>query len=197
LGPCPDIKQKFLPLADFRPFGKETVFINPGIYRRGYITWKYHTNERFRGSPMDDNEIRRFVREISNRRGTTVSEEEFEDLVRIIRSFWADVETESERVSRADKETIILYFNLMVDCLCSAYMQKYRMDAGHAHSKAYEEITSTALNLIHEKGLIKDFFTRFETIPLRDGVYKEFLTEKTLQQENVKRRMAAGKDKTE
>lgn len=139
---------------------------------------------------MDDEEIRTFVREIATRGGNTVSDEEFEDLVRIIRSFWADVESESERIARADKESIILYFNLMVDCLCTAYMQKYRMDAGHAHSKAFEEITSTALNLIHEKGLIKEFFMRFEAIPLRDGVYKEFLTEKTLQHENAKRRIA-------
>ncbi len=142
------------------------------------------------GYLMDDEEIRTFVREIATRGGNTVSDEEFEDLVRIIRSFWADVENESERIARADKESIILYFNLMIDCLCTAYMQKYRMDAGHAHSKAFEEITSTALNLIHEKGLIKEFFTRFETIPLRDGVYKEFLTEKTLQHEKAKRRIA-------
>ena len=128
---------------------------------------------------MDEDEIRTFVREITTRDGNIVSDEEFEDLVRIIRNFWADVEAESERVSMADKETIILYFNLMVDCLSTAYMQKYRMDAAHAHSKAYEEITSSALNLIHEKGFIKDFFVRFEAIPLRDGVYKEFLTEKT------------------
>ena len=140
--------------------------------------------------PMDDNEIRTFVREIATRGGNTVSDEEFEDLVRIIHNFWADVEAESERVSRSDKETIILYFNLMVDCLCAAYMQKYRMDASHAHSKAYEEITSTALNLIYEKKLIKEFLERFETIPLRDGVYKEYLTEKTLQHESVKRRLA-------
>ncbi len=139
---------------------------------------------------MDDNEIRSFVREIATRGGNTVSDEEFEDLVRIISNFWADVEVEAERVSRADKETLILYFNLMVDCLCTAYMQKYRMDAGHAHSKAYEEITSTALNLIFEKGLIKEFLMRFEAIPLRDGVYKEFLTEKTLAHENAKRRMS-------
>jgi hypothetical protein len=145
---------------------------------------------------MDDNEVRTFVREIATRGGNTVSDEEFEDLVRIIRNFWADVEVESERVSRADKETIILYFNLMVDCLSTAYMQKYRMEAGHAHSKAYEEITSTALNLIHERGLIKDFFMRFEAIPLRDGVYKEYLTEKTLHHENAKRRTAGNpKDK--
>jgi len=139
---------------------------------------------------MDDNEIRTFVREIATRGGNTVSDEEFEDLVRIISNFWADVEVEAERVSRADKETVILYFNLMVDCLCTAYMQKYRMDAGHAHSKAYEEITSTALNLIFEKGSIKEFIMRFEAIPLRDGVYKEFLTEKTLAHENAKRRMS-------
>jgi hypothetical protein len=145
---------------------------------------------------MDENEIRRFTREISTRGGATVSDEEFEDLVRIIHNFWADVERESEKISRADKETIILYFNLMVDCLCSAYMQKFRMDAGHAHSKAYEEITSTALNLIHEKGLIKEFFTRFETIPLRDGVYKEYLTEKTLHYEKAKNRIAADEKKT-
>jgi hypothetical protein len=136
---------------------------------------------------MDDQEIRIFVREIATRGGNTVSDEEFENLVRIVRNFWAEVEIEAERVSRADKETIILYFNLMVDCLCTAYMQKYRMDAGPAHSKAYEEITSTALNLIYEKGLIKEFIMRFEAIPLRDGVYKEFLTEKTMQQENAKR----------
>jgi hypothetical protein len=141
---------------------------------------------------MEEDEIRTLVREIATRGGNTISDEEFEDLVGIIRSFWADVELESERVSRADKETIILYFNLMADCLSTAYMQKYRMDAGHAHSKAYEEITSTALNLIHEKGLIKDFFVRFEAIPLRDGVYREFLTEKTLHQENAKHRHAAG-----
>jgi hypothetical protein len=145
---------------------------------------------------MDENEIRRFTREISTRGGATVSDEEFEDLVRIIHNFWADVERESEQISRADKETIILYFNLMVDCLCSAYTQKFRMDAGHAHSKAYEEITSTALNLIHEKGLIKEFFTRFETIPLRDGVYKEYLIEKTLHHEKAKQRIAAGEKKT-
>jgi hypothetical protein len=137
---------------------------------------------------MDENEIRRFTREISTRGGAVVSDEEFEDLVRIIHNFWADVERESGQISRADKETIILYFNLMVDCLCSAYMQKFRMDAGHAHSKAYEEITSTALNLIHEKGLIKEFFTRFETIPLRDGIYKEYLREKTLRHETAKNR---------
>lgn len=136
---------------------------------------------------MDDQEIRTFVREIATRGGNTLSDEEYENLVRIIRNFWAEVEIEAERVSRADKEKIILYFNLMVDCLCTAYMQKYRMDAGPAHSKAYEEITSAALNLIYEKGLIKEFIMRFEAIPLRDGVYKEFLTEKTMQQENSKR----------
>ena len=140
---------------------------------------------------MDENEIRTFVREMATHGGNTISDEEFEDLVRIIRNFWADVEIEAEGVSRADKETIILYFNLMVDCLCTAYAQKYRMGAGHAHSKAYEEITTSALNLIHEKGLIKDFFMRFEAIPLRDGVYKEYLTEKTLQQDEAKRRLAA------
>jgi len=138
---------------------------------------------------MDDNEIRTFVREIATRGGNTVSDEEFEGLVRIIRNFWAEVEVESERISKADKETMIHYFNLVVDCLCTAYMQKYRMDARHAHSKAYEEITSTALNLIYEKGLIKEFIMRFEAIPLRDGVYKEFLTEKILHQENVKHRI--------
>ena len=139
---------------------------------------------------MDENEIRTFVREMATRGGNTISDEEFEDLVRIIRNFWADVDIEAERVSRADKETIILYFNLMVDCLCTAYAQKYRMGAGHAHSKAYEEITTSALNLIHEKGLIKDFFMRFEAIPLRDGVYKEYLTEKNLQHDEAKRRLA-------
>jgi len=146
---------------------------------------------------MDDNEIRTFVREIATRGGNTISDEEFEDLVRIVRGFWADVEAEAEQVSRTDKETIILYFNLMVDCLCTAYMQKYHMDASHAHSKAYEEITSTALNLIYGKGLIKEFFERFEAIPLRDGIYKEFLTEKTLQQANVKRHTARDEKKKE
>jgi hypothetical protein len=141
------------------------------------------------GGFVDDSEIRVFVREIVTRGGNTVSDEEFEDLVRIISNFWADVEVEAEQVSRADKETIILYFNLMVDCLCTAYMQKYRMDAGPAHSKAYEEITSTALNLIYEKGYIKEFIMRFEAIPLRDGVYKEFLTEKTMQHEDAKRHL--------
>ena len=127
---------------------------------------------------MDDNDIRTFVREIATRRGNTVSDEEFEDLAGIFRNFWAEVEVEAERASRADKETIILYFNLMIDCLCTAYMQKYQMDAGPAQSKAYKEITSTALNIIYDKGLIKEFIMRFEAIPLRDGVYKEFLTEK-------------------
>lgn len=146
---------------------------------------------------MDENETRNLVREISTRDGNTVSDEEFEHLVTIIRGFWTDVETEADRVSKADKETIILYFNLMVDCLSSAYMIKYQMTAAHAHSKAYEEIASTALNLIHEKGHIKDFFVRFETIPLRDGVYKEFLTEKTLHQERAARNHAGSSKETE
>jgi hypothetical protein len=144
---------------------------------------------------MEDDEIRTFVREIATRGGNIVSDEEFEDLVRIIRNFWADVEAESERVSKVDKETIIQYFNLMIDCISTAYMQKYRMDPAHAHSKAYEECTSSALNLIHEKGFIKDFFMRFEAIPLRDGVYKEFLTEKIHRQENAKLRNAGVREK--
>ncbi len=138
---------------------------------------------------MDDDEIRSFVREIVSRGGTTISDEEFENLVVIIHGFWADVEIEAERISNADKESMILYFNLVVDCLCTAYMQKYRMDAAHAHSKAYEEITSTALNLIYKHGLMKEFLMQFEAIPLRDGVYKEYLTEKNLHHENVKRRI--------
>jgi len=68
-------------------------------------------------------------------------------------------------------------------------MQKFRLDASHAHRKAYEEITSTALNLIYEKGLIKEFIMRFEAIPLRDGVYKEFIMEKILHQKDVKYRL--------
>ncbi len=135
---------------------------------------------------MDEEEIRTFAREIAARGGNIVSDEEFEDLVRIIHNFWADVEAESDRISIADKESIILYFNLMVDCLSTAYMQKYRMDAAHAHNKAYEEITGSALNIIYKKGFIKDFFVQFEAIPLRNGVYKEFLTEKTLRQEHAK-----------
>ncbi|GEM_PF-2254308 len=138
---------------------------------------------------MDDDEIRSFVREIVSRGGTTISDEEFENLVVIIHGFWADVEIEAEQISNADKESMILYFNLVVDCLCTAYMQKYRMDAAHAHSKAYEEITSTALNLIYKHGLMKEFLMQFEAIPLRDGVYKEYLTEKNLHHENVKRRI--------
>ena len=135
---------------------------------------------------MDEKEIRTFAREIATRGGNVVSDDEFEDLVRIIHNFWADVEAESERISIADKESVILHFNLMVDCLTTAYMQKYRMDTAHAHSKAYEEITGSALNLIYKKGCIKDFFVQFESIPLRNGVYKEFLTEKTLRQEQAK-----------
>jgi hypothetical protein len=49
----------------------------------------------------------------------------------------------------------------MVDYLHIMYA-KEPMDAGPAHSKAYEEIMSTTLDLIYEKGLIKEFIMRFE-----------------------------------
>ena len=127
---------------------------------------------------MDEVEIRTMVRDIAVHNEQELSPEEFEDLVRIVSRFWVDVENEAVVVSEAGKGTIISYFNGMFGCLSGAFMQKYRMDTFHAHSRAGDEIISTALNLIYEKGLIKDFMVRFEAIPLIEGIYKEYLAEK-------------------
>jgi hypothetical protein len=134
---------------------------------------------------VDDGEIRGMVREIAEHNKKELSPEEFEDLVLLIGHFRADVEKEAERVSQADKETVIAYFSGMLSCLSGAFMHKYRMDASHAHTRAGDEVISTALNLIYEKGLIRDFIVRFESIPLRDGVYKEYLNEKSLLKEQL------------
>jgi hypothetical protein len=128
---------------------------------------------------VNDGEIRVMVQEIAVHNKKELSPEEFEDLVHLIGHFWDDVEKEADKVSQADKETVIAYFNGMLSCLSGAFMHKYRMDTFHAHTRAGDEILSTALNLIYEKGLMRDFIVRFESIPLRDGVYKEYLNEKT------------------
>ena len=136
---------------------------------------------------VDDREIRVMVREIAVHNKKELSPEEFEDLVLLIGHFRADVEKEAERVSQADKETMIAYFNGMLSCLSGAFMHKYRMDASYAHTRAGDEILSTALNLIYEKGLMKEFIVRFESIPLRDGVYKEYLNEKSHLKEQLQK----------
>jgi len=105
------------------------------------------------------------VRDIVTDDNKDLSPEEFESLVQIVGNFWTDIENEADRISPADKETVISYFNGMFSSLSGAFIDKYHMDTFHAHSHAGDEILSTALNLIYEKGLIRDFIVRFEAIP--------------------------------
>jgi hypothetical protein len=154
-----------------------------------FLPGKYFSSRRGpEAVSLDDTEIRLMVRDIELHNQKELTPDEFEDLVSLISSFWQDVEKEAERVSKAEKEIIISYFNGVLASLSGAFMRKYRMDTSHAHSRAGDEVISTALNLIYEKGLIKEFIVRFEAIPLRKGVYKEYLTEKAHLKEQLIRK---------